>query len=86
MLPDIKYKDFSECIDEYRMCNNKPKMWIVRKVLLYIFVWLIVGLLFVMFVEANDRSNRNAAINKKYKKVVKVNWLGFKSTEYHERD
>lgn len=78
----LKYKELSKTLDEYSAEKNEPKMWVIKKLFIY------AGACFLLaFIKAFvDNAKEKASFNKKYKTVIKENWLGVKSFEYHERE
>lgn len=77
-----KYKEISEKLDEYRAEKNEPKMWVIKKLFIYAGTCFILAFIKSLF----DKAKEEASFNRKYKTVIKENWLGVKSFEYHERD
>jgi len=69
-------------LDEYRAEKNEPKMWIVKKCFIYVIACILAALILAIA----DKAKQKARFNRKYKTVIKENWLGMKSFEYHERD
>jgi prolipoprotein diacylglyceryltransferase len=53
----------------------------IKEGLFFIFALIIASVVKAFMENAREKS----AFNKKYKTVIKKNWLGFESKEYHER-
>ena len=76
------YKETSEMLDEWRLENNQPKMWGVKKLLIHMSICFALAFMVVLI----DEAKKKVEFKRKYKTVVKENWIGIKSYEYHERD
>lgn len=76
MIPTFKH--FSNDMDAMDDKAKKPHSWLLTKTIQYLLVKLV--LLIV------EEAKGEVEFDRKYKTVVKKNWLGFKSYEYHERD
>ncbi len=76
------FKEFSQNSDQFREEENKPPRWIITKVILWLLTLWIMTTVFAIFFNMAERQR----MEKKYKKVIKKNWLGFTSEEWHERD
>lgn len=78
----MKYKDFSKRMDVIRRAQKRRKLNVIGKVIRYITILIIIEIIIAFIRQSKEKRE----FNKKYKTVVKVNTLGFKSYEFHERD
>jgi hypothetical protein len=92
MIKDL-FKFYCELSDSLHIDSPKGVRSMKIKKIRFIFIYfpLILPVFFILLILASDLKNRSIErknkqdFNAKYKTVVKVNSLGFKSYEYHER-
>jgi hypothetical protein len=76
------FKETSELLDLSRKDKKQMKMWIIKKFVIHLAILFILA-----FVDALTKEiKRKQKFHIKYKTVIKKNWLGFESYEYHERE
>ena len=69
-------------LDQYREEKNEPKFWIIKKIFIYVWICFLVTFIKSLIDDANEK----AIFERKYKTVIKKNWLGVETYEYHERE
>ncbi len=69
-------------LDQYREEKNEPKFWIIKKIFIYVWICFLVTFIKSLIDDANEK----LIFERKYKTVIKKNWLGVETYEYHERE
>ena len=78
----MEYREISKMLDQYREEKNEPKFWIIKKIFIYVWICFLVTFIKSLIDDANEK----AIFERKYKTVIKKNWLGVETYEYHERE
>lgn len=78
----MEYREISKMLDQYREEKNEPKFWIIKKIFIYVWICFLVTFIKSLIDDANEKS----IFERKYKTVIKKNWLGVETYEYHERE
>jgi hypothetical protein len=78
----MEYREISKMLDQYREEKNEPKFWIIKKIFIYVWICFLVTFIKSLIDDANEK----LIFERKYKTVIKKNWLGVETYEYHERE
>jgi hypothetical protein len=78
----MEYREISKMLDQYREEKNEPKFWIIKKIFIYVCICFLVTFIKSLIDDANEK----AIFERKHKTVIKKNWLGVETYEYHERE
>ena len=78
----MEYREISKMLDQDREEKNEPKFWIIKKIFIYVWICFLVTFIKSLIDDANEK----AIFERKYKTVIKKNWLGVETYEYHERE
>jgi hypothetical protein len=78
----MEYREISKMLDQYREEKNEPKFWIIKKIFIYVWICFLVTFIKSLIDDANEK----AIFERKHKTVIKKNWLGVETYEYHERE